>query len=297
MKEIVNWLLEMEQKAGTFYSLAIDSHQDDSSLSAFLKHMAEDEAWHYHIMGSAAQYLRSSDWPPEDFTIDDTTRTRIEAPLNHSLNKLAVQTLDIDSLLECILVTEFSEWNDIFLYVVTKLTAIRPEFQYTAQKIQQHISYIEHFFTSTPEYSRFLDTIKTFPKVWHEKILIVDDDPAVAGLLKAIMKNHGEIDIARNGQEGLQMIDNHEYGLIISNIDMPGLNGIEFFQQATRNHQHLRKRFLYFTGAIPEATLEFLTRNNLSYLMKPASIARIREKALEILQLARAENNSEHLSE
>ena len=50
MKEIVDWLINVEGIAGNLYDGACKQFKDDHKLSAFLSHLAEDEGWHYHIM-------------------------------------------------------------------------------------------------------------------------------------------------------------------------------------------------------------------------------------------------------
>ena len=115
------------------------------------------------------------------------------------------------------------------------------------------------------------------------KILVAMDDDAVAKLLEAIMATEGEVDIVRNGRDGLQKIKERYYDLIISSVEMPILDGLKFFQEAKKITPELHKRFLFFTGGPTPERLAFFNRENLRYLAKPSTITEIRETALSLL--------------
>ena len=58
------------------------------------------------------------------------------------------------------------------------------------------------------------------------KILYIDDDETFIDLIKVILSEF-KLDIAHNGLEGVSAISNEEYDLVITNIQMPILNGID----------------------------------------------------------------------
>ena len=49
----------------------------------------------------------------------------------------------------------------------------------------------------------------------------------VSDLIKALLNREGDIDIAENGQETLELIDNQFYKLIISDVEMPVMDGFD----------------------------------------------------------------------
>jgi PAS domain S-box-containing protein len=56
----------------------------------------------------------------------------------------------------------------------------------------------------------------------------MEDNPALARLLQKILQRRGYvIDIAANGEEGLRMLDVHEYDLLLLDYNMPFLGGLE----------------------------------------------------------------------
>lgn len=67
-----------------------------------------------------------------------------------------------------------------------------------------------------------------------QKILIVEDEKAIARLLKDILsdefKDH-EIILAEDGLEGYKMIEKEDFALVISDIKMPKMNGTELLDK------------------------------------------------------------------
>ena len=83
-----------------------------------------------------------------------------------------------------------------------------------------------------------------------EKVLLVDDDEDMLGLLSRNVALFGlQADQARNGKEALQHLQMRSYGLIITDITMPVMDGIETLSAITafnqRNVLEMSSRFRY----------------------------------------------------
>lgn len=71
-------------------------------------------------------------------------------------------------------------------------------------------------------------------------ILIVDDDPMIRGLLRKIVEREGYRSIeAESGEKALEMFDPAKIGLVISDIEMPGMNGLELLKAIKEKDQHV----------------------------------------------------------
>ena len=70
-----------------------------------------------------------------------------------------------------------------------------------------------------------------------ERILIIDDDPDIRDVLNLSLSEHYTIAAASNGKEGLEMIKSKIPDLIITDYNMPVMNGVEFCR-------HLRQDIL-----------------------------------------------------
>ncbi len=64
------------------------------------------------------------------------------------------------------------------------------------------------------------------------KILVVDDQPLNIRLLERIFNRQYQVLCANSGQEALELLKQHDVALIISDQQMPEMNGIEFLKLA-----------------------------------------------------------------
>ena len=283
MEEIIQWLMKIEHLADDIYSQAAIYFKSDRDLTQFLEHAAKDEAMHYHVMASAAQHYQTRPFPPLSIAVDTETRDRIEGIFQKISEQLANRSLSKEILLDYITTAEFSEWNDIFMYVVSNLKEQADEFKYVLGKIQSHKRYIEAFLEGSEQGQESLRRLLDIPAVWTENILIVDDEEIVSELFKALLQREGIIDIAANGQEALQKIKLKYYKLIISDVDMPIMGGVSFYRSAVEIFPTLKDRFLFITGNPSQENLDFFQQNSLKFLSKPAPITAIRNEALRLL--------------
>jgi len=59
-------------------------------------------------------------------------------------------------------------------------------------------------------------------------ILIIDDETDILNMLKQqLLRNGYDVDTAASGDEGIKKIKHNEYGLIITDIKMPGISGYQ----------------------------------------------------------------------
>jgi DNA-binding response OmpR family regulator len=70
------------------------------------------------------------------------------------------------------------------------------------------------------------------------QILIADDDPSIRGLLKLVVERAGyTVDLARDGAEALQKIENGSHLLVLLDLQMPRVNGFDVVE-ALRGKAH-----------------------------------------------------------
>lgn len=285
MKEIIKWLRSVEHLASEVYLLAASFYDDDPKFKKFLEHTAEDEAWHYHVMGSAAEFIASEPEIIPPIAVDGNTRDRVYNYFFDIKKGVENKTISKAELIEKIVEAELSEWNDIFIYVVNSLKEKSSEFKYPAARIQAHIREIVYYLEKIENRPQALQKIKQLPPLWIENILIVDDEPMITDLIKALLNRSGNIDLAHNGSEALKQIEKKFYKLIISDIDMPIMDGLTFFQEAVAQFPTLSNRFIFMTGDPSPERERFFNENRLSFLAKPMDIQELREEAARILLL------------
>ena len=68
----------------------------------------------------------------------------------------------------------------------------------------------------------------------HLKTLIIDDDPFVRSTFELMFEEIGwPLETAESAEKGLEAIKREDFDIIVSDFGLPGMSGLEFFQQAT----------------------------------------------------------------
>ncbi len=98
------------------------------------------------------------------------------------------------------------------------------------------------------------------------QILVVDDDPLAAEMIAAVLDAEGnQVVLAASAPEGMEMLNKHpDIGLIISDMNMPLVSGIEFFQELREQGSQLP--FVLLTGDDPDKALQKEPRLDASVL-------------------------------
>ncbi|MGD9331694.1 MAG: response regulator [Desulfobacterales bacterium] len=283
MKDLILWVQEVEKLAQTVYEEAARIYSDDPPLKRFLEQNAREEAYHARLMGQAYHHVDSMQGASPVISFDESISKKVFETFADIKAALEARTLDKDDLIAKLVEAELSEWNDIFLYVVSFLKEDNGRFKYHAARLQAHVKTIEDFVATVPNHEDILRKVKRLPSVWVENLLIVDDNVPVAELLKALLRRSGKIDVAHNGQEAMQLIQENYYKLIISDVDMPVMNGLVLFQEAAAKYPQLKNRFLFITGDLSPEREEFFSQNRVPYLAKPFAVESLRKKAAQIL--------------
>ncbi len=78
------------------------------------------------------------------------------------------------------------------------------------------------------------------------KVLVIDDDPKVAWILSEGMSSNFEFVTARDGIEGIQMVSTEKPDLILLDIKMPGMTGLEVLEKL--NKQDERPEVIMISG-------------------------------------------------
>jgi CheY-like chemotaxis protein len=283
MKEIIEWLISMEQTAREIYGDASRFFKEDKELERLLKHLAKDEAWHFHVMASAADFIKIDPQPPLTISLDNASKSRIEAPFHKNKREIIRGNLTKESLLNCIVSTEFSEWNYFFLYVVNALRGKRREFEYAASKMEHHKKLIERYIENLPNNRKYIKTIRHLPKVWNVKILIVEDNKPLRLMMSALLSTEGDVETAENGKRGLHKITKQFYDIILSNDFMPGMNGIELYKKSVQYDPLIAGRFLFLMDDITPGHIDFVRKNRIRYLIKPFPMHEVKKAMHSIL--------------
>ena len=106
-------------------------------------------------------------------------------------------------------------------------------------------------------------------------ILIIDDERAIRNVLKEILTNEGyKVDEAVDGEEGLKKFTAGGYDLILCDIKMPKMDGIEFLQQASVINPDVPIIIISGHGNI-ETAVDAVKKGAYDYISKPPDLNRM----------------------
>lgn len=101
------------------------------------------------------------------------------------------------------------------------------------------------------------------------KVLVVDDDKNLRALCSDVLSIAGyEVDTANDGMDALDMINVNEYDLVLTDINMPRLDGNRLFETACLKNPALKDRFVFMTGD----TMSVYRNNNRKLFIKPFKV-------------------------
>ncbi len=115
------------------------------------------------------------------------------------------------------------------------------------------------------------------------RVLVVDDEPEMCHLIKQILKREGyQVDVSFSGIEALQMIKSFNYHLLLTDLEMPEVDGIELTRKAKKQNPEIR--VIMVTGnATVDADIRSLRHKIDGYIRKPFNISKLRKVVRQTL--------------
>ena len=112
-----------------------------------------------------------------------------------------------------------------------------------------------------------------------EKILLVEDSPTQAMLLLDALEAHLlQVQVARNGQEALQLLKTYKPTLIVSDIEMPVMNGFELLEQFKQIPFSV-----IFTTSYDQYALKAIRFSAIDYLLKPVDSEELQKAVQKVI--------------
>ena len=280
MEELINWLIEFETTAAEFYEKFAHVFKVDTSFASLLMTLSSEEREHASIIAHGRDALLETGIPPSLIMLDLSSKRKIERYFAECNERHEKSILTKADLIEYIIKAEFSEWNTIFVYILGALKDVSEEFAEVPSKIQKHKrrieNYLENLDPSADGVRDLLHRVKELPDACKKRFLLaVDDDSSIIDLLVAILETKGTVDSASNGKEAFDLVSDRFYDIIITDVNMPVMTGIEFYNSISKKYPSVGSRILFFTGEGSEKDIRFFKDNNLRYLIKPSTVDRI----------------------
>jgi len=117
----------------------------------------------------------------------------------------------------------------------------------------------------------------------NKPILIVDDEKNIRLTLSQALETLGaEVDTAANGEEALAKLKEKEFGLILLDIRMPGMDGMEVLHRVREIRPDIRVIMITAYGTV-ESAVEAMKLGAVDFLQKPFDPEEIRELVLRVM--------------
>ncbi len=103
-----------------------------------------------------------------------------------------------------------------------------------------------------------------------KKVLYVDDAPSIRKLVYLVLHEQFDLTLAENGQEGLDAIEKQPFDVIISDVTMPVMDGLEFLQKL-RQHKNSKETptLMLITESDPELKEQAKALGANGWIVKP----------------------------
>jgi DNA-binding NtrC family response regulator len=106
-------------------------------------------------------------------------------------------------------------------------------------------------------------------------ILIIDDEKAIRNVLKEILANEGfTVEEASDGEEGLKKFSSISYDVVLCDIKMPKVDGIEFLQKVMESNSEVPVIMISGHGNI-ETAVDAVKKGAFDYIAKPPDLNRL----------------------
>lgn len=119
------------------------------------------------------------------------------------------------------------------------------------------------------------------------RLLVIDDDARIHQTFKAILAKYPiEFESAFSAQEALEKLRSESYSLILLDIIMPEIDGIEFLERASREGFFLPPIIVVSSATDKAFVMQALSFGASSYLFKPIDVAKFRAAVSDYLGMS-----------
>lgn len=117
-------------------------------------------------------------------------------------------------------------------------------------------------------------------------VLLVDDEPAQLGLLKELIKSTGMAYFtAKNGKEAIDKLKSRKVDLVLTDIQMPDMNGIELLNEINSNPKIAKTPVIALSGQPNVTPEDYLNKGFKGSLLKPYSSEELLDRIGDVLSV------------
>ncbi len=120
-----------------------------------------------------------------------------------------------------------------------------------------------------------------------KRVLIVDDEEDIRNSISYLIKRMGfESALARDGREAIRLLKNEKFDLVIMDIFMPGMSGIDCVKEIRKNPKTKNQKIVFLTVAqVVESGKEEMNKlKPADYILKPIELEDFEKRIKKILK-------------
>jgi len=127
------------------------------------------------------------------------------------------------------------------------------------------------------------------------RILFVDDEREILDTVEDYLAGRGyAVALAESGTEALELLSQEEFDIVLTDLNMPGLGGLELLKAVKRIHSETEVIIVTGYGSI-ESAIKALKWGGYDYLQKPINLERLRLLIDRIVEKRRLKEENLHL--
>ena len=115
------------------------------------------------------------------------------------------------------------------------------------------------------------------------RILVVDDEPEICHLIEELLNMEGyQVDVSFSGIEALQMIKIFNYRLLLTDLEMPEVDGLELARKAKEQNPEIRVIMVTANKTV-DIAIQSLRHRIDGYVRKPFNISELKKVVRQTL--------------
>ena len=119
-----------------------------------------------------------------------------------------------------------------------------------------------------------------------KKILVIDDEEMIIKSLEKLLEKNGyEVFVVKNGQDAIVMAEEETFDLLIADIRIPGISGVEAVEQIYKNSKgRVKIPAIFITGYADDLMEKKAQKlSPVGYILKPFDTAELLNKIRSVI--------------
>ena len=132
--------------------------------------------------------------------------------------------------------------------------------------------------------SHKIHSLKNLKVYLMAKILVIDDNAVIREVVTFTLQNHHDLTLAKNGKEGVELAKTSEFDVIITDIKMPEMDGIEFVKEIRKVQSYAQTPILIVTANIIDNKQKMKDSGATGWILKPFDPEKLLEMIDKVLR-------------